>query len=78
MTGRELKIEIAKEGPQENAKSDPGHEIGFIEEGTQGQHQDLLETPQDIKGGDTTQDLTRERGKGPCLSSLEISTREEL
>jgi hypothetical protein len=77
MTGG-LTIEIAEEGAPENAKSDPGHEIGIIEEETQGHLQDLLETPQDIKGGDKTQDLTRERNKGPCLSSLEKSTRGEL
>ena len=78
MTGRELTIEIVEEGAQGSAKNDPGHEIGTIEEGTHGRLQGLQETPLDIRGDDTTQDLTQERGKEPCLSSLEKSTRGKL
>ena len=78
MTGQEMTIEIAEEGAQGNAKSGLGHEIGLIEEGTHGRLQGPLEIPQGLRGGDTTQDLTLERGKEPCLSSLEKSTRGGL
>ena len=69
MTDLELIIEIVEEGAQENTKNDPGHEIGIIVEGTHGQPQSLKETPQAIRDGVTTQDLTQEKGKEPCLSS---------
>ena len=75
MTGLELTIEIAEEGAQGNDKSDPGHGIGTIEEGTHDRLLGPLEIPQGLRGGDTTQDQTLERGKGPCLSSLEKYTR---
>jgi hypothetical protein len=78
MTGQEMTIEIAEEGAQGNGKSDPGHGIGTIEEGTHDRLLGPLEIPQGLRGGAKTQDLTLERGKEPCLSSLEKSTRGEL
>ena len=78
MTGREMTKEIAEEGAQGNDKSDPGHGIVIIEEGSHVRLQGPLEIPQGIIGGDTTQDLTLERDKERCLSSLEKSTRGEL